>query len=250
MAVRRRVWTVVGVLFIIIGTLWLLGAINRANRETSTGTFSGATEVVFEVGNGPVSFSSGGDEVVVASSVTTGFLGGDATVEQEGGTVSIRHDCPIFFGFGCEASFDITVPEGTTISGRTSNGAISLDSTEGPVDVTTSNGAVTLVDVSSPATLTTSNGAIGGTGLSSESLEVHTSNGQIVLEFVEAPDEVQARSSNGAIEVILPQDAPPYSVTTSTSNGSVVTEVRTDPEAEGTIDVATSNGDIAIRYGD
>ena len=247
---RRSGWAAVGVVFIVIGAFWLLWALNRANRETGTAIFSGATNVVFEVGNGPVSISSGGDEVVVESSVTTGFLGGDATVEQEGGTVSIRHDCPIIFGFGCEASFDVTVPGGTAVSGRTSNGAISLHSTDGLVDVTTSNGAVTLVDVSSRATVTTSNGAIGGTGLSSESLEVQTSNGQIVLEFVEAPDEVRARSSNGAIEVVLPENAPPYSVTTSTSNGSVVSDVRTDPDAEATIDVSTSNGDITVEYGD
>jgi hypothetical protein len=247
---RRGGWAVVGVVLIVIGGVGLLAAINRSNRETGRATFSTATEVVFEVSNGPVTFSTGGDEVVVETSVTTGFLGGEATVEQEGGTVSIRHDCPIIFGFGCEASFDVTLPVGTTISGRTSNGAISLDSTDGPVDVTTSNGAVTLVDVSSPVTVATSNGAIGGTGLTSASLEVRTSNGQIVLEFAEPPDAVQARSSNGAIEINLPEDAPPYSVTTSTSNGSVVTEIRTDPDAEATIDVETSNGDITIAYGE
>jgi DUF4097 and DUF4098 domain-containing protein YvlB len=108
---------------------------------------------------------------------------------------------------------------------------------------------VTLVDVSSQTSVTTSNGAIDGTGLSLESIEARTSNGQIMLEFEAAPDTVHARSSNGAIEVILPDDAPPFSVTTSTSNGSVETDVRTEPDADGTIDVETSNGDITIRYG-
>jgi DUF4097 and DUF4098 domain-containing protein YvlB len=70
----------------------------------------------------------------------------------------------------------------------------------------------------------------------------------VQFEFSEAPGSVRARSSNGAIVVILPDDAPAYAVDASTSNGEVVSDVPADPAATNAIDVETSNGDTTVRY--
>jgi hypothetical protein len=65
---------------------------------------------------------------------------------------------------------------------------------------------------------------------------------------VSAPASLSARSSNGAIEVRLPPDSGPYAVETSTSNGTVSTDIRTDPAAPLSISLQTSNGDITVGY--
>jgi hypothetical protein len=39
-------------------------------------------------------------------------------------------------------------------------------------------------------------------------------------------------------------------VETSTSNGRVSADIRTDPEAPGSISLQTSNGDITVGYSD
>jgi DUF4097 and DUF4098 domain-containing protein YvlB len=141
------------------------------------------------------------------------------------------------------------VPAGTTVSGSTSNGEISLTGLDGTVDVRTSNGAITVADVSSDATLRTSNGTVTGTGLTSEVFDARTSNGRIDTTFTQAPRSVVLDTSNGSVDVVLPSDAPPYRVSTSTSNGKVTTEIRTDPAADGSFDIRTSNGSITVRYG-
>jgi hypothetical protein len=247
----RNARIVIGVIVLVIGVLLLVSYLGNIDSETRTETFSGISEIEFDVENSPIDVVAGGDEVVVDISVTTGILGGGADLEQVGGTLRIEQDCPGFFllGWGCRASFEVIAPADVSLSGSTSNGEITVVSLDGPVDVTTSNGAVVLDEISSSTTVRTSNGSITGTAMTSEDFRGTTSNGSVSLSFREAPASLTATSSNGSIEVLLPSDAPAYAVSTSTSNGQVLTEVRTDPSAESTIDVRTSNGDITVSYG-
>lgn len=187
---------------------------------------------------------------MVEMSATTGFLGGDVTVEQDGSTLEIVHECPFLIGWTCRASLDVTVPAVVSVDGSTSNGSIDVTAVEGPISVTTSNGPISIDGTPSTIFARTSNGPITGSGLSGENVEVSTSNGRIVLEFDQAPASLRATTSNGAIEIALPPDAPPYFVDTSTSNGRVVTDIRTDPTATGSIVVQTSNGNITLVYRD
>lgn len=238
----------VGLVVAVTAGLALLSVIsNRAERST-TETFEDVSRVVFELDNSPIEFVGSDGAVVVDMSATTGFLGGDARVQQDGDTLVIVHECPPLFGVGCRASFDVQLPPGTQISGSTSNGPVSLTSLEGLVSVTTSNGPITLDDVGSDVALQTSNGSITGTEISSERFEASTSNGRIDLGFAVAPHFVRADTSNGSIEILLPEDAPPYALTTSTSNGRVEADVRTDPDASDSIEAETSNGNITIGY--
>ena len=245
----RALWVVVGVVLIAVGVLGLISWTSNLDRETSTETFEGVSEFVFDVENSSMELVGGDVALVVDSSFTTGFLGGSVSLDRSGDTVTLTQQCPLFIGFGCNAAFEVVVPTGTDVSGSTSNGAITAVGLDSPLDATTSNGAVTLEGLSADTSVATSNGAITGTGLSSIEFDARTSNGRIELTFVEPPETVTLRTSNGAVTVVLPEDSPPYALTTSTSNGRVNAEVRTDPAAPATIDVETSNGDITIEYG-
>lgn len=239
---------IIGVLLVAFGGLALLSWLSNNNREESTETFPDVTELVFDLENGEIEVSVG-DETVVNMSLSTGFLAPTVELEESGGVLNLVQDCPsLVFGWGCQSSFEITVPPGTVLTGGTSNGSITLIGLDGPVNVVTSNGAVTLDDVSSDVTVRTSNGSIGGSDLRSTDLEANTSNGTINMEFDGAPDSVRLDTSNGDVELVLPADSPPFAVTTSTSNGTVTTEIRIDPAASETIEIETSNGDITVRY--
>ncbi len=231
------------------GGVLLLSYLANRERVTTTESFTGITEVVFDVENSPVVVIGGDDETVVDMSITTGFLGGKATLEQDGAILRIEQRCPPVFGWGCEASFEVSVPEATSVVGSTANGPVAVESVTGAVDVAASNGAITLDDLSAGVVARTSNGAVIGTALSSEWIEVSTSNGSVALEFEEPPESVRATTSNGRVQVVLPSDAPAYALDTTTSNGQVNAVIRTDPSAPATIDIATSNADIEIFYG-
>jgi DUF4097 and DUF4098 domain-containing protein YvlB len=142
------------------------------------------------------------------------------------------------------------MPSDVEVSGSTSNGAITAEVLNQAISLTTSNGVINVVEISGPAVFRTSNGDIFGAAMTSEEVEASTSNGRVQLAFAAPPGSVRARSSNATIEVILPADAPAYAVETSTSNGRVVTDVRSDPAAPDSIVAETSNGDITVRYHD
>lgn len=236
-----------GLMVIMAGLLLLL---RNVATEEATQSFDGITRVQFDVQNAPVTITGSPDvaEVSVRMWVTTGFLGGSTRMDPVGGTLTIVQRCPVILGFGCNARYELTVPPGTTVSGETSNGAVRVANLTGDIEVRTSNGAISLESVSGRINGRTSNGGIQGEGLQSDSSTLQTSNGRITLSFATTPQTVEVRTSNGAIEIRLPDDAPPFAVTTSTSNGRVETNIRTDPAATQRIDARTSNGNITIRY--
>lgn len=240
----------IGLTTIAMAVVVILPFLSDVGGETSTQTFDGVTDLVFDLENSTVNIIGGASDAVVEMSVTTGLFDGDVTVEQSGSTLRLEQRCPLIIGWGCRAFFDVTLPSDVEVSGSTSNGAITAESLDEPISVTTSNGAINVVDVSGPAAFRTSNGAIFALGMTSPDVEASTSNGRVQLEFAAAPGSVRATSSNGEIVVILPDESPAYAVSTSTSNGSVVTDVRTDPAAPASIDVETSNGDITVQYAD
>ncbi|HEU4895562.1 MAG TPA: DUF4097 family beta strand repeat-containing protein [Acidimicrobiia bacterium] len=249
---RRNTWIVIGVVVIVVGLAMLLSPMVGRTQGSDTRAFSGVAVVEFDLENSPIEVRADGDEVVVEYSYSSGlFASTSVDLDQSGDILRLEQDCPGFFiGWGCQASFELTVPAGVEVMGSTSNGAVVVAGVEGPVEVTTSNGAISLEDLSSPVLARTSNGAISGEGLGSDDVDVASSNGRITLRFAEAPTSVSARSSNGAIEVFLPADAGSYAVDTSTSNGRVSTDIRTDPSAPQSISLRTSNGDITVGYDD
>jgi hypothetical protein len=247
---KRAGWVALGAVLIVIGVVGLIVAMTGSESQSDTLTFDGVSELRFDLANSPIVVTAGGEQAVVEMSATMGFFGGDVTLEQDGGTLEIVHECPFLIGWRCRASFDVAVPAVVSVEGSTSNGPITVTAIEGPISVTTSNGPITIDESPSTILARTSNGSITGSGLSGENVEASTSNGRIVLEFDQPPASLRATTSNGAIEVALPPDAPPYSVDTSTSNGRVVTDIRTDPTAAGSIVARTSNGNITLVYRD
>ncbi|HEX9864117.1 MAG TPA: DUF4097 family beta strand repeat-containing protein [Acidimicrobiia bacterium] len=240
---------VIGLVILVIGVTALLRVFSSASMEEATDIYTGVADLALDLRNGPVVVTAGDtDEVHVEKRYTTGLFGGSTSAEQRDDILTLSQRCPFIFGFGCRSEHHISVPVGTTVTGSTTNGSITIEGLEGVVDVTTSNGAIELDGVASTVSARTSNGAITGTGLLSTDLEVSTSNGRVRLDFTRPPTSVEVSTSNGEIEVTLPDDSSPYAVITSTSNGVVDVGIRTDPDAGQTIDLGTSNGDITVRY--
>lgn len=249
---RRGAWIVVGVVLVAVGIALLSSPVGGLNRESGAPSFSGVAFVEFDLENSPVEFTVEGPDTVVDYTSSAGLLGrNEVTIEQVGEVLHIDQDCRGFIiSFGCQARFTVSLPADAQVSGVTSNGAIRLTDLQAPVDVATSNGAVTMDELTAPVTARTSNGSITGTGLESDMVDLVTSNGRVDLTFAVAPSSVSVRSSNGALQVLVPPDAPPYAVETSTSNGSVTTDIRTDPSAPDTISLRTSNGSITLGFDD
>lgn len=246
---RRGAWVVVGVVAVAIGALVLVVTFTDVDDETRTETFREVTELVFDLQNSPVTLIGGASETTVELRVTTGLLDGDVTVERDGDTLRLEQTCPLIIGWGCRALISIEMPSDVEVSGSNSNGSITAESLDQPVSLTNSNGLVNVVDLSGPVVLRTTNADLFALDMSSRMVDASTSNGRLQLEFAAAPRSILASSSNGTIDVYLPDDSPAYALDASTSNGEVIAEVRTDPSATDSMVLETSNGDITIRYG-
>lgn len=250
-SVARRSRTIgfaVGIVLVVLGGIALLNALGLGSQEQSTTSFEGVTVLEFDLDNAAITIAAAGDSVVVEKDVRTGLWGGSATEEHNGDVLRVRLDCPNLFGFGCRGTYEITVPADVVVNGDTANGAIELRGLEAESDVRTSNGAIRLEDLEGPTTVRTSNGEIDGSDLASPSITANTSNGPIRLGFRTAPDRIEARTSNGRVEIFVPDDSPAYAIDADTSNGTVESALRTDPAASARIDVSTSNGDVVIGY--
>jgi DUF4097 and DUF4098 domain-containing protein YvlB len=68
--------------------------------------------------------------------------------------------------------------------------------------------------------------------------------------MLEPPQDLRATTDNGSIEVVLPDTPDAYAVDTSTDNGSIRNDVRTDSTSDRTITLSTDNGNITLRYPD
>ena len=151
------------------------------------------------------------------------------------------------FDPGCDGDYVITVPSGVAVIGGTGNGSLRMEALDTVVDVHTDNGDIDLVRLSGDIEVHTSNGQITGSNLTSTEVEATTSNGAVVLDFAAAPDDVQVDTSNGLVQVQVPDDATAYDVDASTSNGTLSTSVTEDQSSPRRMELTTSNGNVVVE---
>ncbi|WP_411719917.1 DUF4097 family beta strand repeat-containing protein [Mycetocola sp.] len=171
-------------------------------------------------------------------------------VTTEGGETEIRGGCPGgFFVFNrCRVRIDVALPADldVTVDGR--NGAITADGLTGNLNLSTTNGSIEVEQSSGALMLRSTNGRIQVEDSTSTEVQAQTTNGGVQLSFAEAPDEVTANSTNGAIRVEVPDDGTGYDIQADTTNGRVDTEdVPSDRRADHTITAQTTNGGITIE---
>ncbi|MGE3181685.1 MAG: DUF4097 domain-containing protein [Phycisphaerae bacterium] len=156
-------------------------------------------------------------------------------------------------------SLDITIPAGTSLDLRTSNGTLSIDGNTQPVTAQTSNGKIHVKNQRGDVHATSSNGAVTVSS-SSGAVVVQTSNGkiEIVTTSADAPKLV-GRTSNGQITLRVPCDLA-ANLSAKTSNGSVRVDLQSSDGGttsrnnfEGKlngggipVELKTSNGGISV----
>lgn len=121
---------------------------------------------------------------------------------------------------GC--AFTIAMPDTESITLRSSNGSLTVESLNGPADLSTSNGRITVTD------------HMGG-------VSARTSNGRVTCETIDGA--VFADTSNGAVRIVGVSGP----VDVDTSNGSVVIEL--DDDNPGPVRADTSNGSVTLAVG-
>jgi DUF4097 and DUF4098 domain-containing protein YvlB len=233
-------------------------AVNRATaEEVVSGSFTAEKPtIIVETFNGniDVTVSAGTTVKVDVTKRGSGDTQDEAkadlkniqvTMNQDGSTVRVtaqRTDKRADTG-NSGATAKLTVPAGSILQLRTSNGKIASSGEAAAVTAESSNGAIDVRGVAGPLDLKTSNGSITVNG-GSDTLLLDTSNGAIdVTTSKEA--QITATSSNGAIKFTGPLAAAGKNML-RTDNAVIVVTLPADSSL--TLDAATSNGKITSAF--
>jgi type VI protein secretion system component Hcp len=274
----RVLGTVGAILALAMVGFGALFLVDLSMSETTTTSHSyDAVGTVELVADGDVTVSAAEGDIEVDAIAHSGMREPTYSEDVSGSRLEVTHRCGWSFLLArCSGELDVTLPAGTEVVVRTENGdvvatglagEVSLntsngrveadnisgrllaDSSNGDIDVTdaqddvetsTSNGEVSVVGVDGTVTAKTSNGRITIDSVTGDA-SARTSNGSVEVSAVDG--NVYSETSNGRITVV--GNGEPVALTLETSNGSETIEGPTDPEADRTVVMRSSNGDVA-----
>ena len=285
-----RLVTLLGLLAALVATLGgctVNGSVSATEQQRKEFSVGESPLVVIETFNGRISVQAASDGAVEARVTRRGSGTSDdlakrdlanvrVDFERVGDRITItarRIDQQQVLG-NSGADVEVTLPAGSSVELRTSNGRVESSNVEGSVLVRTSNGPITTrggsdldldttngqISVNNPEgrlQLRTSNGGIDILAAEKVAISAQTSNSPITFSGTLGAGSHTFSTSNGDISITLPGDAA-FEFDGQTSNGSVRTEFVdlkvTDTSISGhsgedpelTIVARTSNGDLAV----
>jgi DUF4097 and DUF4098 domain-containing protein YvlB len=193
----------------------------NAGGKLTVETFNGGIEVSgWDQNSVDISGTKYGPTQEIADQV-------EVSVDHSPSSVSVRAQRPSMHRGNIGAKFVIKVPRTAVVD-----------------YLTASNGGIRITDAAGPARIRTSNGGIRIAGLTG-ALEAHTSNGGITADLDKVDGEIKLETSNGSIEVRLPQSLRD-GVRAHTSNGGIT--VRLPEAVDARISARTSNAHVTSDF--
>jgi DUF4097 and DUF4098 domain-containing protein YvlB len=182
--------------------------------------------------------------------MTGSFFGDEPTltVRTEGGVTEVRGGCTSQLFSRCSIDVAVQLPRALPVTVSGENGRIAASGLTGRVSLGTTNGTIEADGTVGRVDAETTNGDIRVTDATSKTVQATTTNGSVELAFADAPDAVDAGSTNGSITVRVPTSGVSYLVTAQTTNGSVDSgTVPSDSTSRRSITARTTNGGIEIQ---
>ena len=223
-----RAGLLAGAVLVVASALWaVLQAVAATTREERVRLDGNPTAVSLEVDQGDLDVRAARSGVVEAVARERSFLvgpGGEAGIE--GDQARLRWACRLWTS--CRVDVRARVPEDVALEARTGFGDVRV---EGPVR---------------EVELRTRSGDIDAHALAGGRAQVEGRQGDVVLEFTDAPSDVTVDVSSGDVEVVVPAGA--YRLDATTRSGDVrLSGVHHDPQAARSITVEVTAGDIVVR---
>jgi|HigsolmetaAR201D_1030396.scaffolds.fasta_scaffold04828_3 hypothetical protein len=249
----RALWKVFAGLLIVATLVWgpyqvvtLLAHEERVEEESWPA--DGIERLQIDSANGRVEIVATERATIdVRAEISDGLRPTGESRTLVGDTLHLRATCPLFGSNFCWVNYEVLVPRGLEIVVDGHNGSVTVSGSEAPLTLDSENGSIRVDDVSGPLHLTSDNGRVEGTGLRSAVVLADSDNGSVTLEFDEAPMTVNASTSNGSVEVVVPDDRTAYRVELDADNGRERLEVPTDPNSSRTLTLRTDNGNVTAR---
>ncbi|MEU9987689.1 DUF4097 family beta strand repeat-containing protein [Streptomyces sp. NPDC048045] len=165
--------------------------------------------------------------------------------KPSGTSFSVENGVLTLSGCGehCGVDYVVKVPAGLAVTGGTSNGSVTLTAV-GMVDVHTSNGEIVVNRTTGPVKLRTSNGDVNVKDAQGGGIDTQTSNGEVTIQTA-TPQNIRARTTSGSLTVTAPPSS--YQISANDSHGDKKVAFRNDPSGKYRLDLSTTNGDLTVE---
>lgn len=252
----RLAWIVVasavGLIVLVIGSFSVANVLAR-EQETVTTVFDDPEVQLIDVElhNGSVTLVGSPEAAItVTAELTHGLHRAEQDVAVDGNRLVIRDTCqgPPFAAAFCRAEYTLRVPARLAAVIRSHNGRVLVSGIDGALDASSANGSIAVDGPVGELRLGSSHGRVEATAVRSKEVEASSRNGQVTLSFTAPPQDVEATSTNGSVDIVLPDTDDAYRVEAASRHGSVDTPVRTDPSSPRTVVAESGNGSVTVRY--
>ncbi len=184
-------------------------------------------------------------QVEVRMQITRGLSEPDVRTELRDGILRLENDCPAVIFGSCSVDYEVLVPRDTAVVVDSGAGDVEAAGLTGGVDLESSAGEVTARRIGGERVrLSSSAGDVMGQDLTAATVDATSSAGEVDLDLARAPQRLAADSSAGDVRVLLPDGT--YAVDAETSAGDEEVTVAQDPQAEVTVRVRSSAGDVLV----
>jgi len=249
-ASANRIILIVGLsLVVIVTVVGLIFALNfRGGPVDQNADLAAGSRVAVDIPNAALSFRASNDDQVHVTMRGT-YFGSTPTLKTRtsGEITTVSGGCSARWFSFCSLDVTIALPAQLPLIATGTNGAMMASGLTGELRLATTNGRIETDGTKGAIELRTTNGAIRVRGAASAKVTATTTNGSVELTFLEPPDDVVARSTNGSVTVRVPVDGVGYFVKAQTTNGTTNTDsVPGDGGFDRTIDVETTNGSVSV----
>lgn len=242
---------ILGIAAIVLVAGAALAAVSWLTRSTDTSTegisddFS-RVEIDVSAGTVEIVGSTSGESTIEATTESGWFADAEVTHEVDGDTLRVDGDCGAdWFMIQCRTDVVVTVPDDVEVVAHSSAGRLEARGLAGPTDLDSSAGGLVIEDQSGDLTAHTSAGGIRVDGLSADKAKVTSSAGAVTITATEPPESLDAESSAGRVDVVLPSGEE-YDVDAESSAGSTDVEVDTSPDSPFKIRAFSSAGGVTV----
>jgi hypothetical protein len=243
----RVLVVLISIAAIVWGAITLASLMGRGHGQAN-GTYSGIRTVQVDLGFEAVDIVGSPDatEVSMRRTYHWSLNEPEVSTSKEGDVLRVSSSCSWEIGIGCTGRVTLEVPEDIALRMDVSDGSATIRDLTGDLDLESTDGSIDASHLTGRLSIRTSDGSVTATGLRSDTVDVATTDGSVHLDFDVAPTALTARTSDGSIEIAVPDDDTAYAVSGKTSDGGRDIQVPTDPDATHAIDVTTADGSVKV----
>jgi hypothetical protein len=253
--VVRVLWlagaSLIAVPMLVFGTYQVASAIAHEERTVSDSVpAAGLTGVDVEGSTGSVHVIGVEDSntVNVRSRVSDGLRRTGYRTFVRDGRLVVRSTCPVYGSSWCSVSSTIEMPSDLGLSIH-ADGGVEVSDVHGGVSAHADGGSVTATRVSGTLDLSSDQGRVEASGIDADHVVATSDQGRVDLTFTNSPRSVEARSDQGSVTVVLPEEPGiVYATTLETDRGSAQSLIVQDHRSDRTIIATSDQGDVTVSY--